>query len=138
MLPFDGSDNALRAVRYAIGLAQTNPPVSVHLLHAHEPPLLYGEIAVYVDLAKVTELQRREALALLSAAEELLRAAKVTFTSEAAVGPIAPTIAERAEQLGCTAIVMGTRGMSAVGNLLLGSVATRVVHLTRLPVTLIK
>lgn len=138
MLPFDGSENALRAVRHAIGLAKSNPPVSVHLLHAHEPPLLYGEVAVYVDAAKLAELQRREGLALLTAAEAMLRGAGVEFSSETLVGPVAETIVRRAEERGCSAIVMGTRGMSAIGNLVLGSVATKVVHLTRLPVTLIK
>lgn len=138
MLPFDGSENALRAVRHAIGLAKSNPPVSVHLLHAHEPPLLYGEVAVYVDAAKLAELQRREGLALLTAAEAMLRGAGVEFSSETLVGPVAETIVRRAEERGCAAIVMGTRGMSAIGNLVLGSVATKVVHLTRLPVTLIK
>jgi nucleotide-binding universal stress UspA family protein len=34
--------------------------------------------------------------------------------------------------------VMGTRGMSAIGNLVAGSVATKVIHLTKLPVTLVK
>jgi nucleotide-binding universal stress UspA family protein len=33
---------------------------------------------------------------------------------------------------------MGTRGMGAVPNLLLGSVASKVVHLVDIPVTLIK
>ena len=138
MLPFDGSENALRAVRHAIGLAKSNPPVSVHLLHAHEPPLLYGEVAVYVDAAKLAELQRREGLALLAAAEAVLRDTGVEFSSESLVGPVAETIVRRAEELGCAAIVMGTRGMGAIGTLLLGSVANKVVHLTRLPVTLVK
>ena len=35
-------------------------------------------------------------------------------------------------------IVMGTRGMSAISNLVMGSVATKVIHLTKLPVTLVK
>jgi nucleotide-binding universal stress UspA family protein len=35
-------------------------------------------------------------------------------------------------------IVMGTRGQGAVGNLLLGSVATKVIHLSKVPVTLVK
>lgn len=34
-----------------------------------------------------------------------------------------------ARENGCDAIVMGTRGMSALGNLALGSVAAKVVHL---------
>jgi nucleotide-binding universal stress UspA family protein len=35
-------------------------------------------------------------------------------------------------------IVMGTRGLSPVTGLLLGSVATRVIHVVGLPVTLVK
>jgi nucleotide-binding universal stress UspA family protein len=33
---------------------------------------------------------------------------------------------------------MGTRGQGRVANLVIGSVATKVVHLTPLPVTLVK
>jgi nucleotide-binding universal stress UspA family protein len=35
-------------------------------------------------------------------------------------------------------IAMGTRGMGTIGNLLMGSVATKVVHLASVPVTLVK
>jgi hypothetical protein len=35
-------------------------------------------------------------------------------------------------------IVMGTRGMTAFGQMLLGSVASRVVHFAAVPVTLVK
>ena len=47
-------------------------------------------------------------------------------------------IVKRPEELNCDGIVMGTRGMGAIGNLVMGSVATKVVHLTKLPVTLVK
>ena len=33
---------------------------------------------------------------------------------------------------------MGSRGMGALGNLVLGSIANQVVHLTEIPVTLVK
>jgi nucleotide-binding universal stress UspA family protein len=47
-------------------------------------------------------------------------------------------IANLARRLRCDSIVMGTRGMTALGNLVLGSLATRVVHLAGVPVTLVK
>ena len=47
-------------------------------------------------------------------------------------------LAKRAEELGCDEIIMGTRGMGAIGNLVMGSVATKVVHLAGIPVTLVK
>ena len=33
---------------------------------------------------------------------------------------------------------MGTRGMGTIANLALGSVATKVIHLANIPVTLVK
>ncbi len=62
----------------------------------------------------------------------------MTFTSEILVGSVAQAIVKRGEDLGCDGIVMGTRGMGAIGNLAMGSVATKVIHLTKLPVTLVK
>jgi nucleotide-binding universal stress UspA family protein len=47
-------------------------------------------------------------------------------------------IAEVGRQENCDAIVMGTRGMGAVSGLVLGSVATKVIHLADVPVTLVK
>jgi nucleotide-binding universal stress UspA family protein len=75
---------------------------------------------------------------MLGAIEERLRAATVPHTVEMREGEPAETIARRAEELGCDAIVMGSRGMGRIAGLVMGSVATKVVHLTSLPVTLVK
>ena len=58
-------------------------------------------------------------------------------TREIIVGNPAAVIAKRAEELGCDGIVMGTQGRSAMGSVVMGSVALKVVHLTNLPVTLV-
>ncbi len=138
LVAFDGSESALRALRYAIRLAQENGPVALHVVNAHEEPVVYGEIAVYVTHEKMAELQRQHSEAVLAAAEGLLKGAAVPYTKEILVGDIAAAIARRAEEQGCDNIVMGTRGMTAISNLVMGSVATKVVHLAKLPVTLVK
>ena len=138
LVPFDGSESALHALQYAIKLAKRDGDLSIHVVNAHEEPLLYGEIEVYVSREKMTELQRQYSEDVLAAAEKLLKKAGVPYTKEIMVGHIAATIAERADRLRCDSIVMGTRGMSAVVNLVLGSVATKVVHLAKVPVTLVK
>jgi nucleotide-binding universal stress UspA family protein len=138
MLPFDGSQNAVRAVNHVIQFAKAGSKVSVHLVHAHEEPLLYGELGIFVAKEQIAELQEKHSRALLEPAEKLLRAAKVPFETEILVGVLAERIATRAKELGCHAIVMGTRGMGSIGNLLMGSVSTKVVHLATMPVTLVK
>ena len=105
LVPVDGSDNAMRALEYTIRLAKAHGPIELVILYAHEPPIVYGELAIYLHQPGP---DRRH------------------------------SIVSCAETLGCDGIVMGTRGMGAIGNLVAGSVATKVIHLTKLPVTLVK
>jgi len=49
------------------------------------------------------------------------------------------TIAVRVvREVGADQIVMGTHGLGSLGNLFLGSIATQVVRLSQVPVTLVK
>jgi nucleotide-binding universal stress UspA family protein len=138
LVAFDGSDNAVRALHHAIRIVQSGGHDVIHLVTAQDEPRIYGEIAVYVPEATMAELQRRHSEAIVAVAEKPLREAGVPFTTEVLVGPVAPAIARRADELGCDGIVMGTSGMTALGNLLMGSVATKVLHLAHVPVTLVK
>ncbi|MBV8739234.1 MAG: universal stress protein [Alphaproteobacteria bacterium] len=54
------------------------------------------------------------------------------------LGSIAETISRLSHELQTDQIVMGTRGHDAVRRILLGSVATKVVQLVSVPVTLVK
>jgi nucleotide-binding universal stress UspA family protein len=138
LVPFDGSENAQRALRHAIRMAREDGTGSVHLVHAHAEPRLYGEIAVYVSPQKMEELQKAESETVLANADPILKEAGVPYTKEALIGPMGSVIAKHADELGCDGIVMGTRGLGAVGNLVLGSVATKVIHFANVPVTLVK
>ena len=60
------------------------------------------------------------------------------YEKEVLVGPVAQVLAERAQALGCDAIVMGTHGMTALGKFLMGSTASKLIHLSEIPVTLVK
>jgi nucleotide-binding universal stress UspA family protein len=137
-VPIDGSDSAGRALEHALRLAKRIGDCSIHLAHAHEEPLIYGEIAVYVPREKMEQLQRGHSEAVLARAEQLLKSADVPYAKEILVGPIAQALAERARALGCDAIVMGTHGLTALGSMLMGSVAIKLVHLSSIPVTLVK
>jgi nucleotide-binding universal stress UspA family protein len=138
LVPFDSSDSAMRALEYAIKLAKEHGPMELVIAYAHEPPLIYGEIAVYLPKDKADELQLKHSEDILRPAIEKAKRAGITFTTQVLIGDIPKSIVSCAETLACDGIVMGTSGMSAIGNLVMGSVATKVVHLTKLPVTLVK
>ncbi len=138
LIAIDGSNNALDALRYAAKLAQDNGPLELHLITVLPEPVIYGEIEVYVSRQEMEKMQREHGAELLAPATAILKAAGLPHTTEVVIGDIAPTISRRANELRCDGIVMGTRGMGAMGNMVMGSVATKVVHLTALPVTLVK
>ena len=138
LVPFDGSENALRALNHAISMVRQGGPASLHVVNVYEEPDFHGEVEAFMPHARFVELERRRCESRLDAAGRVLDDAGVSYAREVLVGQIAPVIAKRAEELGCEGIVMGTRGLSAMGNLVMGAVATKVVHFAHVPVTLVK
>ncbi|HZI07763.1 MAG TPA: universal stress protein, partial [Archangium sp.] len=62
----------------------------------------------------------------------------VAVETEVGVGNAALAISERAEAADIQMVVMGSRGQGAVARLLLGSVATEVVHTATKPVVVVR
>jgi nucleotide-binding universal stress UspA family protein len=138
LLPIDGSPSAQHALEFSIELSRAIPGLSVHLVTAQQPPELYGEVAVYVTKEKIVEFQTHHAEEVLKPAKSQLTAAGVPCTVAVVFGEVADSIVRQAQSEQCDTIVMGTRGMGAIGNLVMGSVATKVVHLAPMPVILVK
>jgi nucleotide-binding universal stress UspA family protein len=137
LVPVDGSACALRAVSYLIRLAQCREAVEIALLNVREPADAW-EIRRFLNADEIARLQQSEGEVDLSEARALLDAAGVAYHAHVLVGPPAPTIARFAQQHGCDSIVMGTHGRAGLIDLFLGSVAAKVIHLSPVPVTLIK
>jgi nucleotide-binding universal stress UspA family protein len=81
---------------------------------------------------------REEGEDALRGAKKLLDRATLACNLHIMVGPIAETLVTEAKKLKCDLIFMGTHGMGAVSGMLLGSVATKTVHLARCPVMLVR
>jgi nucleotide-binding universal stress UspA family protein len=78
-----------------------------------------------------------ECAEMLALSRRILDAAGVAYTTHPLVGSIAETIIAQSKELDSAMIYMGTRGMTALSNMLLGSVTTRVLHLAEIPVVLV-
>lgn len=138
LLPVDGSDCAQRAVEQL--LAHCNwfcEAPEIHLLHVH-PPIPDGRVLAHVGKETLHAYYREESEVQLAAAQVRLGEAGAAFVTHIHVGQPAEVIVRLAEELACALIVMGTHGRSALAGLLMGSVATRVLHLATCPVMLIK
>lgn len=137
LVPVDGSANSLRALACAVVQARRNG-ATVHVLNVYQPPDDYGMVKAYLSKQRYREIAAERGKAALSPAIRKLQRSRVKHVSHIVNGDIAETIVRTARRLKCESIIMGTRGMSALGNLVLGSVTNKVLHLATVPVTLVK
>ena len=86
----------------------------------------------------VERYYREEAEEVLVPARALLAGTSCTVIERRVVGEPASQIVGTAQEFHCDIIVMGTHGRSALGNLVLGSVATRVIAEAHVPVLVLK
>ena len=137
LLPVDGSEGSSHAARHVGGIAAMVPDLQVHLVNVQPP----GDDWMVRRMLKAEELDKMEkewGESAIAPARTILAAAGLTATEHIVQGEVAETIARLARELGCDQIIMGSSGRSALGGLLLGSVAVKVLHLADRPVTLVK
>ena len=138
LLPVDGSESAVRATWKLIetsGWCKEQPKID--LLAVHLPVPRFPNMSAVISEEMIERYYADECAAMLAPSKAILDRAGVQYSTHALVGPIAETIVDQAGKCGSNVIYMGTRGMTALSNMVLGSVATRVLHLAQIPVVLI-
>jgi len=139
LVPVDGSESAVRAVSHMIDKIQWfKQPIEIHLLNVQHPMPYGNRVTSVIGHDKVAQYHHEEGLAALQPTRAKLDAAGVKYVFHIGVGDAAETIVEYAKEKGCHQIVMGTRGLGSVSNMIMGSVATKVIHLTDIPILLVK
>jgi nucleotide-binding universal stress UspA family protein len=125
----DGSDAADAALPFAKGLAEGE---GRKLVVAHSKELIHGRAGGYPVNADEDELQAK----IRGQAEELRsEGLDVTLWIQTVGAPgAAHMIAEAAHDFRADVIIVGTRGHTAIGGLLLGSVTQRLLHIATCPV----
>jgi nucleotide-binding universal stress UspA family protein len=138
LLAVDGSEISLRAVRSLVDHVRwfADKP-EVHLLNV-QPPIPVGLATQHVGHDALERYYREEGESMLASAQQLLDASSLPHTLHIHVGEPAATIVKLAGELACDLICMGSHGHGALQNAILGSVATRVLHLSQIPVLLAK
>lgn len=138
LVPVDGSQSCMRAIDHVIArLKHSQQAMELHILTVH-PPIPYANAVAAIGNEAVNRFYREEGNATLKAARERLDAASVAYRHHISVGDPAEVISRFVKENQIAEVIMGTRGMGAISNLLLGSVASKVIHLLDVPVTLVK
>ena len=138
LVPYDGSESATRALQFVLDQTTAVRPEVVHLLNVQDSPAFYGEYLTGQDIQLYRQWQLDQGTRELEPAARKLADAKLAFNTHVVLGTTAQAITNQAKTLSCDQIVMGTRGLGAIKGLVLGSIATQVIHLAEVPVTLVK
>ena len=139
LLPIDGSPCSQRAVEHVIASRARwadAGAMEIHLVNVQ--PTVSGDVSQFVSSTQLAAYHAEESAKALAQARTLLDAAGVKYSVHARTGHAAVEIAALADEIQCDQIVMGTQGRGALAELLVGGTTLRVVHLTKVPVLLIK
>ena len=133
---FDGSAHADRAIGQLLKLSASGVTLELLLLNV-QPEIVDWQTH---GLATESMLMHRNELGqqATEGARKRLDDAGVAWRLRIELGDPARTIAAVAADERCDCILMGTRGAGALPGLILGSVASNVVHLAEVPVMLVK
>jgi nucleotide-binding universal stress UspA family protein len=139
LLAVDGSKPALQAAKLLVEHAdwyREKPEVELVTVHLPVPKL--GNMGAAVSKAQIERYYREEGEQNLAAAKKLLDRAGTKYQAHVLVGPIAETIAKHAKSSRCDLIMIGTHGRTAIADALIGSTASKVLHIADVPVLLAK
>lgn len=138
LVAVDGSQNSLRAVKYAAKLAKNlRTKTSITLINVHDDDPLNlikkytGNQAVKDYLAKLGQKELKSAL-------KFLNSTKIKHSAIIEFGHIASTICRVLHKEKFDLIILGAKGRSSLLDIALGSVSQRVAVLAKQPVILIK
>jgi nucleotide-binding universal stress UspA family protein len=131
LLATDGSDSAGKAESQAIEIAK-QAGAKLVLVHVHERILGKGGGNLQADAPEVEQRVKDRAEEISKDGVETT----VEFRDVMLGGPAHP-IAQLADEAQADLIVIGSRGLSSVSGVLLGSVAQRLLHLAKCPVLVV-
>lgn len=141
LLAVDGSENSLRAARLALRFCLLSPEVEVTALYVGPSCHSLFPDPGGCSFIKQKELdQEIEARAekVFSALREIFAAEGKEFHAAVERGNAAEAIARLAREGRFDLVVLGSRGYGEPGDVALGSVAHKLLHLASCPVVVVK
>lgn len=137
LVPVDGSENSLRAVRYVVDRLAAHPDYEVTLLAVacYANPWISEELT-YIDEVENTCFNHYKTV--LERAKELFTEKELPVKTELVTGDPAQEICSYIVNNQMEKIVMGSRGLSDFAGIFLGSVSHKVLNLCQVPITIVK
>lgn len=133
VLAADGSDNALRAAKHAVALANLGDG-KIEVVYVADFKKAKYEV-LHAESNEALEYERRQKVRPM---EELLIAEAITYEVKILHGEPGPTIVEYVNEQGADLVIIGSRGLNSLQEMVLGSVSHKVVKRVKAPVLVVK
>ena len=139
LLGVDGSQNSNDATRLLVNrISCFRDSPTLDLIYVHRPlPPVGSLLGNPLSQQTINQYYQDEAKQHLAEPKRILNEANLAFETHVVVGDPPVEICNFAVAHQCDWIFIGSRGMGAIGNLVLGSTATKIVHLAKVPVVIV-
>jgi nucleotide-binding universal stress UspA family protein len=134
LLASDGSDHSVRAAKKAAELAKLNPDSEITVVYVIDGQTSKEDVLHNPDRSVVEEKRKMR----LQPVTSLLNSENLNFKLEKLLGEPGPAIVDFANKNEFDVVVVGSRGLNGLQEMVLGSVSHKVAKRVKAPVMIVK
>lgn len=134
LLAVDGSEHSMRAAKEAVKVAMSGSNTEVEMVFVADFSKVKNEV-LHTHGKEELEYSRRQRL---QPVEELMKTNQIKYTLKILRGEPGPSIVEHANKGNFDLVVIGSRGLNSLQEMVLGSVSHKVVKRVSCPVLMVK
>ncbi|GKU85094.1 MULTISPECIES: universal stress protein [Niallia] len=134
LLAVDGSEHSRRAAKEAVKIASISKESTVKIVYVVDFSKARTEV-LHAHNGEELEVARKKRLIPI---EEILESNKIKFSIQLLHGEPGPTIVEYANKGSYDIVIIGSRGLNSLQEMVLGSVSHKVVKRVVCPVLIVK
>lgn len=134
LLAVDGSEHSLRATQEAMKIASLSNECTVEIVFVVDYTKAKNEV-IHAQGKEELELSRRKRLLPI---EEKLQEKNISYEIKILHGEPGPTIVDHANKGHFELVVLGSRGLNTLQEMVLGSVSHKVAKRVQCPVLIVK
>jgi nucleotide-binding universal stress UspA family protein len=137
LLPIDGSEESIALVAKFIAWEKNwSDFKEIHLINVQHS--FHGDIGLFVNAEQMNSYHHDEGLKALEKARNELDCSGIKYKLHIGVGDPAEVIVQYANETQCDEIILSPIGLNRIASMILGSVESKIIELSKTPILLLK
>ena len=135
LIPVDGSNNALLALKHAVNMYGKDAHTEIHICNVQ--PKLYRHIGKYFSKKDINEWQAERAQNAAKSAAQYLEKLGISYSFTYVSGDKGEALRDEATRLGCSRIVIGSAKKNTLSRLFENSTTAKLLEISDIPVEVV-